>query len=68
MTREVRVKIDCVIRVPGETLPALDKPLDVVEKGVSALGAIEILPGARVRINYTRAQAGELRRASRGKR
>lgn len=55
--REVRVRIDCIIRVPGETLPAVMRPLDVIEKGVRELGATEILPGGRVLVNFTRKES-----------
>lgn len=65
--REVRVRIDCVIRVPGETLPAILRPLDVVEKGVRELGATEILPGARVHVNFTRAESIRARAGARRK-
>lgn len=59
---EIRIKIDCVIEVPGDGLPALDNPLDLIERGVTVLKATKILPGARVRIGYTRAHAILLRR------
>lgn len=65
--REIRVKIDCVVRVPGETLPAINKPLDIVEGGVRALGAAEILPGARVHVSFTRQESIRIRAGARRK-
>lgn len=66
--REIRVKIDCVIEVPGDSLPSLERPLDLIEYGVTVLKATKILPGARVRIGYTHTQAVLVRRGARKKR
>lgn len=63
--REIRVKVDCVIRVRGDTLPAVNRPLDIVQHGVTALGAIEILPGARVFVGFTRRESIRIRAGAR---
>jgi hypothetical protein len=49
----VRIKLDFVVDWPGDGIPRTP-PLDIIEHGVSAFRATEILPGAKVSLNIVR--------------
>lgn len=68
LTMIIRIKIDCVVEVPGDVLPFLNQPLDLIEHGVTFIKATEILPGAKVSLSRTKPRESVASRTDKGRR